>query len=146
MWWRRQGARPISGQGPLSTSPPAAGAGGSYPITFGADNGVGPEVAQEFTLTISGLQITTTTLPPLTLGVHYSVQLTSTGGVAPLTWAKAAATLPKGLTVSKTGVLSGTVLAKKVAPGNYSIPVKVHDNTKRQHQIATKTLTLQIKS
>jgi hypothetical protein len=119
---------------------------GTYQVFFGADNGVGPEVAQEFTLTISGLQITTTTLPPLTLGVHYSVQLTSTGGVAPLTWAKAAATLPKGLTVSKTGVLSGTVLAKKVAPGNYSIPVKVHDNTKRQHQIATKTLTLQIKS
>jgi hypothetical protein len=118
---------------------------GTYQIFFGANNGVGPEVAQAFTLTIGGLQITTTSLPPLTLGVHYSVQLTSTGGVAPLRWAKAAV-LPKGLTVSQTGLLSGTVLAKNVAPGNYSIQVKVHDNTKMHHQTQSKTLPLRINS
>jgi len=38
------------------------------------------------------------------------------------------------------------VLAKKVAAGNYSIQVKVHDNTKMHHQTRSKTLTLQIKS
>ena len=118
---------------------------GTYQVFFGANNGVGPEVSQEFTLTVSGLQITTASLPALTLGTHYSVQLQSTGGVAPITWAKAAA-LPKGLTVSKSGLLSGTVLAKKVSPGNYSIQVKVHDNTKMHHQTQSKTLTLQIKS
>jgi large repetitive protein len=118
---------------------------GTYQFFFGASNGVGPEVAQEFTLTVGGLQITTTSLPALTLGVHYSVQLQATGGVAPLAWSKAAS-LPKGLKVSKSGLLSGTVLAKKVQAGNYSIQVKVHDNTKRIHQTQSKTLTLQIKS
>jgi hypothetical protein len=54
--------------------------------------------------------------------------------------------LPKGLTLSKTGVLSGTVLAKKVAPGTYPVSVKVTDATKRTHQTATETYQLQINS
>ena len=48
---------------------------GNYQIFFGASNGVGGQVAQAFTLTIGGLRITTTSLPPLTLGTplqHFS--------------------------------------------------------------------------
>jgi hypothetical protein len=118
---------------------------GNYQIFFRASNGVGPVVSQEFTLTIGGLLITTTSLPPLTLGTPYSVQLTETGGVAPIKWTKLA-TLPKGLTLSKSGLLAGTVLAAKVAPGTYSIQVKVTDSTKKHHQTQSVTLPLQIKS
>ena len=119
---------------------------GTFQFFFGASNGVGPQVVQEFTLTLGGLRITTTSLPPLTLGTPYSVQLTSTGGVAPLKWAKVGA-LPKGLKVNKsTGVLSGTVLATHVQPGTYSIQVKVTDATKKVHQTQTAPLTLQIQS
>ena len=102
-------------------------------------------MAQEFTLTVGGLEITTSSLPTLTLGTHYSVQLTSTGGIPPITWAKVG-TLPKGLKISRSGVLSGTVMAKKVSPGNYSIGIKATDSTKHGHQVQTVTLPLQIQS
>jgi hypothetical protein len=118
---------------------------GTYEIFFGASNGVGPLVSQEFTLTVGGLQITTTSLPPLTLGTHYSTQLTSTGGIAPIHWGKVG-TLPKGLKLSRSGQLSGTVLASKVPPGTYSVEVKATDSTKHGHQVQTATFPLQIQS
>jgi hypothetical protein len=118
---------------------------GSYQIFFGANNGVGPQVTQEFTLTIGGLQITTTSLPPLTLGEHYSAQLTSTGGVPPIRWGKVMA-LPRGLRLSKTGALLGIVLAKNATPGTTSIEVKATDSTKRHHQTQSATIPLQIES
>jgi hypothetical protein len=118
---------------------------GTFQFYFGADNGVGPEVAQEFTLTVGGLEITTTSLPTLTLGIPYSVQLTATGGIPPISWGRVGK-LPKGLRISRSGVLSGTVLAKKVGPGTYSIEVKATDSTKRTHQTKTATFSLQIQS
>jgi hypothetical protein len=119
---------------------------GSFQIGFIASNGQGSNATQLFTLTIGGLQITTTSpLPPLTEGSPYSTQLNASGGLPPLKWSRTAK-LPRGLTLSKTGVLSGTVLATKVAPGTYAIPVKVTDATKRTHQTATETFQLQINS
>jgi hypothetical protein len=105
---------------------------------------LGGQVTQEFTLTIGGLQ-NTPSLPPLTLGVPYSVQLTSTGGVAPLKWAKVGK-LPQGLTLSKSGVLSGTVVAKHASPGAHPVSVSVTDATKKKHQSQSKTFSLQINS
>ncbi len=131
------------GTGTLSGTTSALG---TYEFFFGADNGVGPQVAQEFTLTVGGLRITTTSLPALTLGVPYSAQLTSTGGIAPIKWSKVGA-LPSGLKLNKsTGVISGTVLAKHVQPGTYQIGVKVTDATKKVHQTQSVTLPLQIQS
>jgi hypothetical protein len=132
-----------NGSGTLSGTSSAVG---TFQFFFGASNGVGPQVVQEFTLTMGGLRITTTSLPALTLGAPYSVQLTSTGGVAPLKWANVG-TLPKGLKVNKsTGVLSGTVLATHVQPGQYQIQVKVTDASKKVHQTQSVTLQLQIHS
>jgi hypothetical protein len=118
---------------------------GSYQIFFRASNVVGPVFSQEFTLTIGGLLITTTSLPPLTLGQHYSAQLTSIGGVAPIRWSKVMA-LPKGLRLTTTGALSGTVLAKNATPGTTSIEVKATDATKHHHQTQSATIPLQIES
>ena len=119
---------------------------GTYQFFFGADNGVGPQVAQAFTLTVGGLQITTTSLPPLTLDTPYTAQLTSTGGIAPIKWTKVIA-LPRGLKVNRlTGVISGTVASKHTAPGSYTIEIKATDSTKKVHQTQTVTLTLQIQS
>jgi hypothetical protein len=84
-------------------------------------------------------------LPPLTEGTPYSVQLTTSGGIAPLKWSKTAA-LPRGLKFSKAGVLSGTVSAFHVTRGTYNISVKVTDATKKTHQTVTKTFQLQINS
>jgi hypothetical protein len=95
-------------------------------------------------LTIGALQITTTSLPPLTEGSPYSVQLTSSGGVPPIKWNRVGK-LPKGMHLSKTGVLSGTVKTT-VPTGTVTVTVKVTDSTKRTHQTATASFPLQINS
>ena len=61
---------------------------GTFDIAFVANNGIGSGTVQDFTLTVQGLKITTTTLPKLTETEHYSNQLASTGGIKPLTWSE----------------------------------------------------------
>lgn len=54
------------------------------------------------------LVLTTATLPDATVGEPYSTQLTAEGGLAPYTWSVSEGTLPPGLSLSASGVLSGT--------------------------------------
>jgi hypothetical protein len=54
------------------------------------------------------LQITTSSLPDPTFGSAYTVDLAATGGKDPYDWTAMAASLPAGLTLSSSGVLSGT--------------------------------------
>jgi hypothetical protein len=115
---------------------------GTYDIGFIATNGVGNGAVQDFTLTVGGLQVTTTSLPALTEGVAYSQQLTATGGIGDLKWKKTAA-LPKGLKLSKSGLLSGTVRTT-VASGSYTIAVQVTDSSPKPHQVAQASLTLAV--
>jgi Bacterial Ig-like domain (group 3)/Putative Ig domain len=119
---------------------------GSFQITFTAENGVGSASTQRFTLVVEGLKITTTSpLPEVDPGSAYSTRLEATGGVAPLKWSKAGGSLPTGLHLSSAGVLSGTVKAKRYAPGTtFQVTVKVADSTKHVHQTATATLELKI--
>jgi hypothetical protein len=83
----------------------------------------------------------------LTEGVPYSVQLTAVGGISTLTWKKTA-TLPKGLKISKTGVLSGTVNANTVLPGTYTVSVEAISPKANGHakQTASASLSLTIVS
>jgi len=79
------------------------------------------------------LSITTASLPAGIVGQPYSVRLLSTGGVAPITWglSKVADTLPTGLTLSPSGLISGTpqayetkhitVVAQDSCPGARSV-------------------------
>ena len=48
------------------------------------------------------------TMPDATVGSVYSYQLAATGGDAPFTYALASGTLPAGLSVSASGLISGT--------------------------------------
>jgi hypothetical protein len=52
--------------------------------------------------------ITPEVLPGGTVGVPYSVQIRGNSGTAPYTYSTTAANLPGGLTLSSTGLLSGT--------------------------------------
>jgi len=130
------------GTGTLSGTSAQAG---TFQFGFIASNGEGSDATQFFTLTVGALQITTTSLPDVTLGTPYSYQLASAGGLPPVKWKKVG-TLPKGLKLSSSGLLSGTVLAKKVPAGPYSVTVTVSDSTKKAHETATKTFSLQIDS
>ncbi len=98
---------------------PAAGTGGSYPLTFTAANGVSPNATQNFTLTINQApSITSAASVIFAPGILNSFTVTATGFPTPTLSATGA--LPGGVSFnSSTGVLSGTPAAG--TDGNYPI-------------------------
>ena len=85
------------------------------------------------------LTVTTTTLPAGVVGTPYSETLTATGGTGSKTWSKTG-TLPTGLTLSTSGVLSGT----PTAAGTPSITFKVTDSATPTPAEATKAITVTV--
>jgi Putative Ig domain len=63
-------------------------------------------------------------LPQGVVSVSYNTTLSATGGVVPYAWNVASGNLPPGLTLSTTGVLSGT----PTASGGFSFGVSVSDS------------------
>jgi hypothetical protein len=88
--------------------------------------------------------ISTTTLPPGLVGSAYNTTLNSTGGTGTITWSLAAGgALPAGLTLSSTGVISGTPTASGVS----TITLKITDNSPIAPVTATSaSLTLTVNS
>ncbi len=117
---------------------------GSFQVLFTASNGVTPNAYQIFTVNVVTLGVSTTSLPTLTEGTAYSQQLAAQGGLPPYKW-KATSPLPTGLTLSKAGVLSGTVISS-VSPGTYPITVTVTDSTTPTKGTASATLSLTIQA
>jgi hypothetical protein len=116
---------------------------GTFKVTFTAENGVGTDSVQRFTLTVLGLKVSTTSLPEVTLGSAYSDQLAAVGGVTPYKWKVTAGSLPKGLRLNTKGLLSGTVKAKQYPHGgSFPVTVTVTDSTKKVHQTATANFTV----
>jgi hypothetical protein len=68
--------------------------------------------------------ITTSSLTNGTVGTAYSQTLTANGGTTPYTWTIASGTLPAGLSLSASGVISGT---PTTAGGPTSVTFKVTD-------------------
>jgi len=84
------------------------------------------------------LDITTTCpLPGGRLNQPYSVTLQATGGTPPYTWSLASGSLPRGLTLSANGVISGT----PTATGLFPFTIKVTDSASPK---ASKTKTCSI--
>ena len=125
--------------GTISGTPKQAGA---FEIGLVASNGVSPAAVQDFSLTVTGLKLTTTSLPAATYGAAYHQQLKASGGITPLKWGKVGH-LPKGLKLSKSGLLSGTITTS-TPKGTYTITVKLSDSDKPKQSItATLRLTVQ---
>lgn len=61
-----------------------------------------------------------------------SITLTATGGTAPYAWSDPGATLPRGVTLSGSGVVSGT----PTTPGTYSVVLTVADPGSRTSQVS----------
>jgi hypothetical protein len=82
-----------------------------------------------FTITInpsaSPITVLPAALPTLTAGTPFSQTLTSSGGLAPYTYALQSGVLPIGLTLTSGGVLSGTPTQR----GAYSFSVRSTDST-----------------
>jgi hypothetical protein len=86
-----------------------------------------PQTAtQTFSLTAEGaLTITTTSpLPDAIAGKPYSVQLAASGGVSPYTWGATGGSLPAGISLSSSGMLSGT----PTSTGSFSFTVQATDS------------------
>src|SRR5580704_11828893 len=88
------------------------------------------------------LTITTTFLPAGTVGVAYSAQLQSSGGVGTVQWsivvgeAEPSGTLPPGLNLSTSGLINGV----PTTVGASSFTVRAQDQT----DVATQPLSIQI--
>ncbi len=79
----------------------------------------------------SGLQVRTGELPEATPGTPYALALTASGGTGTYKWKKLGK-LPKGLKLTKAGLIEGTP-GRKLAAGSYPIEVAVSDSAKPKH-------------
>ncbi|WP_205910685.1 Ig domain-containing protein [Rhizobium sp. P44RR-XXIV] len=118
----------LSSAGVISGTPTG---GGTYNFTLTAtDSSTGTgapfAVAKAYSITIAAPTITVapTTLTAATLNASYSETITASGGTAPYTYASTGA-LPTGLTLSSTGVLSGT----PTVPGTFNFTVTATDSS-----------------
>ena len=124
----------LSSSGVISGTPTAQG---SQTFTVTATDALGATATRPLTLQITTLAITTITLPQGTLGSAYVQTLQSSGGAAPITWNVSVGTLPPGLTLNSSGVISGTPTAQ----GSQTFTVTATDAL---GATATRPLTLQI--
>jgi Putative Ig domain/Galactose oxidase, central domain len=77
----------------------------------------------------------------------YGAVLLEQGGVGPLTWTLASGTLPNGLSLSSSGVISGipTIGSAGTAPGTtYTFAVHVVDSSNPQKSFTSGNLTLMV--
>ena len=108
----------------------------------GLCNGEFPNLVQHatlvtFAINAGNLQITTTNLPPATVGTAFSVTLAVAGGVPPMVWS--ATRLPAGLGIDpQSGVISGT----PASVGTVQVVVSVND---RDSDVAHETLSLDVR-
>jgi hypothetical protein len=69
------------------------------------------------------LVITTTTIPNAQVGVPYSQQLVATGGTTPYTWSITLGSLPSGLSMDSTGLITGTPTTTTLTPATFTAQV-----------------------
>lgn len=107
------------------TGTPSAADAGTTAVTIQVTDADGVSaVSSGLSITVTNLAITTTSpLPAGTVGTAYSQQFAASGGTSPYTWSVATgSTLPAGLTLSSTGLLSGTPTAA-VSSASFGITV-----------------------
>ena len=127
----------LSSGGVISGTPTAAA---SPTFTVRVTDAASRSATQELTLTISAsLTVSTTTLPAGIVGTAYSEQLDAAGGTTPYTWTVTSGTPPAGLSLSSTGLLSGT----PATAGSVTFTVRVTDAASRTD---TQSLTLTVGS
>jgi subtilisin family serine protease len=83
------------------------------------------------------LAVTTSSLADGTVGAPYSEQLVASGGSGTYTWSVTSGSLPVGLTVNSTGLISGTPTTAQTA----SFSVTVSDGTHSASQALTITIS-----
>jgi len=116
----------------------------SFPVTdAGLRSGMG-EIGDGFIVAFADSALTVTSpsvLPVAPLALPYSVSLSASGGMPPYTWSQVGFTLPTGLTLNASGVLSGTATNPQQEGTGYQFTVKVAD---ANGNVAYKSLFLNV--
>jgi hypothetical protein len=123
----------------------AAATTGTYTFTVQVTDSIGGTATIDYSLSVSNLEFTTTTLPDgFKDTVYTATTITVTGGQTPYTFSISTGTLPTGMTLdSITGVISGT----PANAGTFDFTVQVEDSTPApDQQIATQAFSLFIDS
>jgi hypothetical protein len=115
---------------------------GTFHVRFTASNRVLPNAVQNFTITVLGLHVVTTTLASGAIVKPYSATLSAIGGTPPYAWAvvTSGGQLPIGLHLSAGGVLHGTPGQR----GTLTFDVRVSDQQRYGAQSATALITLKV--
>lgn len=99
---------------------------GTYPFALRVTDSTGASEDREMTLTVEGrlqpIQVTNAALPGASVGAPYRQQINITGGRAPYTF-RTLGSLPPGLTLSSSALLSGT----PTAAGSFIFTLQVTD-------------------
>jgi hypothetical protein len=130
----------LTSTGSLAGTPAVAGA---FDFTLQAAAASPAQTAtQAFHIVINAaLSITTLVLPDATLSSPYTQTLAATGGVPIYTWTNPGRGLPAGISLSTSGVISGT----PTAPGSFTFTLQVSDSF-TPTQTVSKTFTLVVAS
>ncbi len=110
--------------GALTGTPTAAG---GFNFTLTAADNFNFTGSQPYTLTVAPpiIVVAPTTLPNGAVAASYNQNITASGGIATYTYAVTAGSLPPGLTLSATGVLSGT----PTAGGTFNFTLRAMDSS-----------------
>lgn len=124
----------LSSSGSITGSPTATG---TFLFTAQVTDAAGATAIRQFTISISlGLAISSSSpLPGGTIGTVYSYQLLAAGGAPPYTWNLSSGSVPGGLSLAASGLISGT----PSATGTFIFIVRVIDS---KAQSATSQVTL----
>jgi len=141
----------VSGGGTLSNTTttsatftaPAATAS-AQTVTITATSLADATKTLSLTITVAAKPAVTTTGASLSasVGAAYSIQLTGSGGVSPYTWSVTAGTLPPCLSMSTSGLITGTITA--ACAGTYSPVFTMTDSGTPTKLTATTTLNVTI--
>ena len=122
--------------GGLITGTPTAA--GTSTFTAQVTDSAGLKASSQLTIVVApAVSITTTSLPGGKVGTPYSQTLTATGGTPPYTFSLSAGSLPPGISIAASGLLSGS----PTSGGTYSFTILVTDSASAT---ATEPFTLVI--
>ncbi len=119
----------LSSSGVISGTPTAAGTV-SFTVRVADSSAPAKTATANLSIAVAAVvtppvTISTSSLPGGTVSSAYSSPLAATGGTTPYSWSLSAGSLPAGLSLSSSGVISGT----PTAAGTVSFTVRVADSS-----------------
>jgi fibronectin type 3 domain-containing protein len=107
--------------GTTTVSTALVGSGGTFPLNPTLSTGYSAGVDTTINVTAVTLSVSPGTLPSGTVNTAYNQTISASGGIGPYTFAVTSGTLPPGLTLTSSGVLSGTPSTAAGSPYMFTI-------------------------